>query len=127
MIDATTRRCALLMASALGLGSSCFAQGAPFRVGDRVQASPMSLSDPKYWRACTVTQVHEFVPKRAYSLQCDAPAGGGAPGAFLVNQDWVRAAPANAPVAGASATASAPASRPGPVAAPRDASTEGAV
>ena len=129
MFDATTRRCALLMSSLFALGSNCFAQGAPFRVGDRVQASPSSLADPKYWRACTVTQVHEFVPKRAYSLQCDAPPGGGAPSSFLVNQDWVRAAPANAPVASASATASAnaPISAPGAAAAARDVRTDGAV
>src|SRR6185312_2539368 len=62
----------------------------PFHAGDRVLASPSSLKDAKYWRPCTVTEVHEFVPKRAYSLHCDAPVEGGSPGNFLVNQDWVR-------------------------------------
>ena len=61
-----------------------------FHVGDRVLASPSSLQDPKYWRPCTVTEVHEFVPKRAYSLRCDALASGGSSSSFLVNQDWVR-------------------------------------
>jgi hypothetical protein len=61
-----------------------------FNRGDRVLASPSSLKDEKYWRPCTVTEVHNFVPKRAYSLTCDPQSGGGTPATFLVNEDWVK-------------------------------------
>lgn len=104
MPDAKPRRCALLWVLATTSLGNALAQGPAFRVGDRVQASPTSLADAKYWRTCTVTEVHEFVPKRAYSLQCDATPDGGSAGSFLVNQDWVRTAPA-----GAAAAAPAPA------------------
>src|SRR5689334_5534142 len=48
-----------------------------FKKGDRVLASPSSLKDEKYWRPCTVTEVHNFVPKRAYSITCDPQSKGG--------------------------------------------------
>jgi len=114
MIEVSTRRCALLMIVTTSLTCTCFAQAAAFHAGDRVQASPSSLADPQYWRTCTVTEVHEFVPKRAYSLQCDPPPGGGSPGAFLVNQDWVRAAPAGAATAPAASVGGAATRPPAP-------------
>lgn len=69
---------------------SAVAQRGGFRVGDRVMASPSSLRDEKYWRPCTVTEVHDFVPKKAYSLKCDPQTPGGSTASFLVNADWVR-------------------------------------
>lgn len=61
-----------------------------FKTGDRVLASPSSLKDEKYWRPCTVTEVHDFVPKRAYSITCDPQSRGGSPQSFTVNEDWVK-------------------------------------
>jgi hypothetical protein len=72
------------------LAISTSAQQTAFRPGDRVSASPLSLKDEKYWRACTVTEVHNFVPKRAYSVTCDPQTKGGSPASFLVNEDWVK-------------------------------------
>lgn len=66
------------------------AQRQVFKKGDRVLASPSSLKDEKYWRPCTVTEVHNFVPKRAYSLTCDPQSKGGSPSSFTVNEDWVK-------------------------------------
>lgn len=60
------------------------------KVGDRVMASPSSLKDEKYWRHCTVTEVHNFVPKRAYSITCEPETKGGSPSSFMVNEDWVK-------------------------------------
>lgn len=102
-------------------GGAAFAAGhAPLHVGDRVLASPSSLQDPKYWRPCTVTEVHDFVPKKAYGLACDAQPGSSA-GSFLVNEDWVKplgnAAVAPAPTA-APAQANNPAQPPPANAAP---------
>lgn len=72
-----------------------------FKKGDRVLASPSSLKDEKYWRPCTVTEVHDFVPKRAYSLACDPQTKGGSPASFMVNEDWVKPLKAaDAPAAG---------------------------
>lgn len=67
-----------------------------FNKGDRVLASPSSLKDEKYWRPCTVTEVHNFTPKRAYSLTCDPQTAGGSPSSYTVNQDWVKPLPAEA-------------------------------
>jgi hypothetical protein len=58
--------------------------------GDRVMASPSSLKDERYWRPCTVTEVHNYVPKRAYSITCDPQTKGGLPSSFVVNEDWVK-------------------------------------
>lgn len=61
-----------------------------FKKGDRVLASPSSLKDEKYWRPCTVIEVHDFVPKKAYSITCDPQTKGGSPSSFMVNEDWVK-------------------------------------
>jgi hypothetical protein len=61
-----------------------------FKKGDRVLASPSGLKDEKYWRPCTVTEVHDFVPKKAYSITCDPQTKGGSPSSFMVNEDWVK-------------------------------------
>jgi len=61
-----------------------------FKVGDRVMVSPLSLKDEKYWRPGTVTEVHNFVPKKAYSVTCDPQSPGDHSNSFLVNQDWIR-------------------------------------
>jgi hypothetical protein len=66
------------------------AQRRVFKTGDRVLASPLSLKDEKYWRTCTVTEVHNFVPKRAYSITCDPQTKGGSTSSFTVNEDWVK-------------------------------------
>jgi hypothetical protein len=78
---------------------SVHAQQRVFKVGDRVSASPSSLRDERYWRPCTVTEVHNFTPKRSYSLTCDGQ-NGGSPSSFLVNEDWVRPLAAQAVDAG---------------------------
>jgi hypothetical protein len=70
------------------------AQGQVFKKGDRVLASPTSMKDD--WRPCTVIEVHNFVPKRAYSVECDPQTPGGSTSSFLVGGDWVKAAPAQA-------------------------------
>jgi ribosomal protein L21E len=72
------------------------AQRQVFKKGDRVLASPYSMKDEKYWRRCTVTEVHNFVPKRAYAVECEPESAGGSPSSFLVKEDWVKAAPAHA-------------------------------
>lgn len=61
-----------------------------FKVGDSVLASPSSLKDEKYWRHCKVTEVHNFVPNRAYSIVCEPQTKGGSTSSFLVNEDWVK-------------------------------------
>lgn len=61
-----------------------------FKVGDRVMISPYSLKDEKYWRPGTITEVHNFTPKKAYSVTCDAESPGGSSSSFLVNEDWVK-------------------------------------
>jgi hypothetical protein len=66
------------------------AQRQVFKKGDRVLASPSSLKDEKYWRPCTVNDVMNFVPKRAYSITCDPQSKGGSPSSFTVNEDWVK-------------------------------------
>lgn len=66
------------------------AQKQVFKVGDRVSASPLSLKDEKYWRSCTVIEVHDFVPKKAYSVTCDPQTPGGSSSSYTVNEDWVR-------------------------------------
>jgi|GEM_PF-2958859 len=81
--------CAAVITAAF-MPSTALGQRSAFRVGDRVMASPSSLKDDKYWRPCTITEVHDFVPKKAYSLKCDALTPGGSTSSFLVNQDWVR-------------------------------------
>jgi hypothetical protein len=75
------------------------AQRQVFKKGDRVLASPSGLKDEKYWRRCTVTEVHNFVPKRAYSVVCEPESAGGSPSSFLVKEDYVKAAPAQAAAA----------------------------
>lgn len=93
-------------------GAAIAAGREPMHVGDRVLASPSSLQDPKYWRPCTVTEVHDFVPKKAYGLACDAQSGAAA-GSFLVNEDWVKPL-GNAGVVAAPAAAPAQANTPAP-------------
>jgi hypothetical protein len=61
-----------------------------FKVGDRVKISPTGLKDEKYWRAGTVTEVHNYSPKKAYSVQCDPLSATDHPSAFLVNEDWIK-------------------------------------
>lgn len=61
-----------------------------FKVGDRVMISPLSLKDEKYWRPGTITEVHNFTPKKAYSVTCDPLSPGGSSSSFLVNEDWVK-------------------------------------
>jgi hypothetical protein len=61
-----------------------------FKVGDRVMVSPSSLKDEKYWRPGTVTEVHNFTPKKAYSVTCDPLSATDHPSSFLVNEDWVK-------------------------------------
>jgi hypothetical protein len=61
-----------------------------FKVGDRVMVSPSGLKDEKYWRPGTVTEVHNFVPKKAYSVQCDPLTPASSSSSFLVNEDWVK-------------------------------------
>jgi hypothetical protein len=61
-----------------------------FKVGDRVMISPSGLKDEKYWRPGTVTEVHNFTPKKAYSVTCDPESAGGNPSSFLVNADWIK-------------------------------------
>lgn len=95
-----------------GGGAAIAAGHAPLHVGDRVLASPSSLRDAKYWRPCTVTEVHDFVPKKAYGLACDAQPSAAA-GSFLVNEDWVKPAD-NAGVAAAPPPAPKQAVNPAP-------------
>lgn len=61
-----------------------------FKVGDRVMVSPSSLKDEKYWRPGTITEVHNFTPKKAYSVSCDPQSTTDHPSTFMVNEDWVR-------------------------------------
>jgi hypothetical protein len=84
--------CFAIALSALTLATSAQdgARRQVFKKGDRVLASPSSLRDEKYWRPCTVTEVHDFVPKRAYSITCDPQSKGGSPSSFTVNEDWVK-------------------------------------
>lgn len=103
MTRTTARRGVRNACVAIGLALSASAQAQTFRVGERVQASPTSVLDERSWRDCTVTEVHDFVPKKAYSLRCDPAPGSSSASMFLVNQDWVRAP------RGAAATAAAPA------------------
>lgn len=82
-----------------------------FHVGDRVKVSPSGLKDEKYWRAGTITEVHNYTPKKAYTVACDPSTPGGAPNSFLVNEDWVKpltAADAAGPANGATVPAPAP-------------------
>jgi len=65
-----------------------------FKTGDRVLVSPLSLKDDKYWRAGTVTEVHNYSGKYAYSVTCDPETKGGSSSSFLVNEDWVKPLPA---------------------------------
>jgi hypothetical protein len=84
--------CFVALSSALTLVTSAQDEAGRqvFKKGDRVLASPSSLKDEKYWRPCTVTEVHNFVPKRAYSITCDPQSKGGSTASFLVNEDWVK-------------------------------------
>lgn len=61
-----------------------------FKVGDRVLVSPSGLKDAKYWRPGTVTEVHNFTPKKAYSVSCDPQSNTDHASSFLVNQDWIK-------------------------------------
>lgn len=61
-----------------------------FKVGDRVMVSPSGLKDTKYWRPGTVTEVHNFTPKKAYSVSCDPQSNTDHANIFLVNQDWIK-------------------------------------
>ncbi|HWJ24904.1 MAG TPA: hypothetical protein VNS32_00080 [Flavisolibacter sp.] len=61
-----------------------------FKVGDRVKISPTGLKDEKYWRAGTVTEVHNYSPKKAYSVQCDPLSANDHPSTFLVNEDKIK-------------------------------------
>lgn len=61
-----------------------------FKVGDRVMVSPSSLKDEKYWRPGTITEVHNFSPKKAYSVTCDPQSNTDHPSSFLVNEDWIK-------------------------------------
>src|SRR5579875_2201701 len=67
-----------------------FAQKQSFKVGDRVMVSPSSLKDEKYWRTGTVVEVHNFTPKKAYSVACDPQSKNDHPSTVLVNEDWVK-------------------------------------
>jgi len=106
MIKFTARRGVLHGFVGLGLALCGSAQAQTFRVGDRVQASPTSMQSD--WRDCSVIEVHDFVPKKAYSIRCDPSPGATTPGTFLVNQDWVRPARAAAAPAGAAVSNAAP-------------------
>ena len=64
-----------------------------FKAGDRVLVSPSSLKDEKYWRPGTVTEVHNFSPKKAYSVSCD-PQGSSSSTVVIVNEDWIKSLPA---------------------------------
>lgn len=73
----------------LGAGFSVYAQtSSKFKVGDHVLASPSSMKND--WRHCTITEVHNFVPKPAYSIACEPESKGGSTSSFLVNADWVK-------------------------------------
>ena len=61
-----------------------------FRPGDRVVASPLHLKDQKYWRPGTVAEVHNFTPKRAYSITFDPDAPGASSSTMLVTEEWVK-------------------------------------
>lgn len=73
---------------------TAIAQNVVFKPGDRVLVSPLSLKDEKYWRAGTVTEVHNYTPKKAYSVACDPQGGSGSATTFVVNEDWIKALPA---------------------------------
>jgi hypothetical protein len=79
----------LIFLAAAVMPIAAWAQRTNFKVGDRVSASPLSLKDERYWRKCTVTEVHNFA-KKAYSLTCEPETRGGSSSSFLVNEDWVR-------------------------------------
>jgi len=89
-ISRATLACLCLVFFAVLMPSAAWAQRGSLKVGDRVMASPSSLKDEKYWRPCTITEVHNFVPKKAYSLTCDPQTQGGSSSSFLVNEDWVK-------------------------------------
>lgn len=76
--------------SALTVNSSAQTQKQTFKKGDRVWVSPLSLKDEKYWRAATVTEVHNYGGRYAYSVICDPQTKGSSPESFLVNEDWVK-------------------------------------
>ena len=61
-----------------------------FKTGDRVKISPSSLKDEKYWRAGTVTEVHNFTPKKAYTVLCDPLTTSDHTTSYLVNEDWIK-------------------------------------
>ena len=44
-----------------------------------------------WYTGINLTEVHNFVPKRAYSIECEPQSAGGSPSSFLVNEDWVKA------------------------------------
>jgi hypothetical protein len=76
--------------SAFTFNSSAQTQKQTFKKEDRVWVSPLSLKDEKYWRAATVTEVHNYGGKYSYSVICDPQTKGGSPESFLVNGDWVK-------------------------------------
>jgi len=107
MSNKTARRGVLNACVWLGLALCGSAQAQTFRVGERVQASPTSMQSD--WRDCSVIEVHDLVPKKAYSVRCDPAPGSSTASTFLVNQDWVRGPRAGAATAaGPANTASAP-------------------
>lgn len=61
-----------------------------FKIGDRVLVSPLSLKDDKYWRPGTITEVHNYSGRYAYSITCDPETKNGSASSFLVNEDWVK-------------------------------------
>ena len=74
-------------------GTECYAQKV-FKKGDKIMASPTSMADEKYWRPCVITDVRDFGSFRGYDVECPAQTPGGLPSSFFVNEQWVKAPPA---------------------------------
>jgi len=78
----------------LSIGIECNAQPQKlFKKGDKIMASPMSMSDEQYWRPCVITGVRDFGSFRGYDIECEAQTRGGSPSSFFVNEQWVKASP----------------------------------
>ncbi len=63
----------------------------PFKVGDRVLASPLSIDDDKYFWKCTITGT-DGLDSNYYNIRCD-PQGGVSFKDYHVQPKWVRAWP----------------------------------
>lgn len=83
----------LFFACLLGVGTECNAQKV-FKKGDKIMASPTSMADEKYWRPCVITDVRDFGSFRGYDVECPSQTPGGLPSSFFVNEQWVKAPPA---------------------------------